>query len=89
MYKGKIVKITDEEAFVMVKEYEFVRIKRRAGMIVGDEIEFSTEDIIVYDEGIQDSQLKNSSKSSRVERFTRISGMGDKESLKGDKIEGF
>ena len=27
MYKGKIVKITDEEAFVMVKEYEFVRIK--------------------------------------------------------------
>ena len=34
-------------------------------MIVGDEIEFSTEDIIVYDEGIQDSQLKNSSKSSR------------------------
>ena len=34
MYKGKIVKIVGDEAIVMVKDYEFIRIKRRDGMTV-------------------------------------------------------
>ena len=46
MNKGKIVKIINNEVIVMIKEDEFVSIKRRADMTVGDKIEFSTEDII-------------------------------------------
>ena len=85
MYKGKIVKIINNEVIVMIKEYEFVRIKKRDGMAVGEEIEFSTEDIISNYSTMPGSKSKKPSKDDKIKGFTRISGELPKE----DKVKGF
>ncbi|HHX17753.1 MAG TPA: anti-sigma factor domain-containing protein [Clostridium sp.] len=81
MYKGKIIKIVDDEAIVMVKDYELIRIKRRGNMTVGEEVEFSTEDIIFNFAHISDSQGKEASEDDNLKGFSRVSGMQNKEDL--------
>jgi len=46
-YSGKVMRITGNEAIVMAKDYEIVRIKLRKKVKIGEEIQFYAEDIIV------------------------------------------
>ena len=81
MYKGKIVKIVGDEAIVMVKDYELIRIKRRDGMTVGEEVEFSTEDIIFNFARISDFQGKDASEDDNVKDC--------KTKMRDDNVKGF
>ena len=58
MYKGKIIRVINNNAIVMVSEHQFFRIKIQPGMIEGEEVEFSVEDIIVITATYQIRKIK-------------------------------
>ena len=87
MYKGKIIRVINNNAIVMVSEHQFFRIKIQPGMIEGEEVEFSVEDIIVDYSNLSNSQDKETS-NDKVESFTRVSGSQDNETS-NDKVESF
>ena len=60
-YKGKIIIVININAIVMVSEHQFFRIKIQPGMIEGEEVEFSVEDIIVDYSNLSNSQDKETS----------------------------
>lgn len=70
LYKGIIIEIKDEYSIVVTNESEFLRIKNKEGMNVGDKIYFLEEDLYNADESsIVDTEKEENQEKSNVIDF--------------------
>ena len=70
LYKGIIIEIKDEYSIVVTNESEFLRIKNKEGMNVGDKIYFLEEDLYNADESsIVDTEKEENQEKSKVIDF--------------------
>lgn len=70
LYKGIIIEIKDEYSIVVTNESEFLRIKNKEGMNVGDKIYFLEEDLYNADESsVVDTEKEESQEKSNVIDF--------------------
>lgn len=70
LYKGIIIEIKDEYSIVVTNESEFLRIKNKEGMNVGDKIYFLEEDLYNADESsIVDTEKGENQEKSNVIDF--------------------
>ena len=70
LYKGIIIEIKDEYSIVVTNESEFLRIKNKEGMNVGDKIYFLEEDLYNADESsVVDTEKEESQEKSKVIDF--------------------
>ena len=70
LYKGIIIEIKDEYSIVVTNESEFLRIKNKEGMNVGDKIYFLEEDLYNADESsIVYTEKEESQEKSNVIDF--------------------
>lgn len=69
LYKGIIIEVKDEYSIVMTNESEFLRIKNKEGMNVGDKIYFLEEDIYNTEENtiLSDQSKENEEKSNIID----------------------
>lgn len=69
LYKGIIIEVKDEYSIVVTNESEFLRIKNKEGMKVGDKIYFLEEDIYNTEENtiLSDQSKKNEEKSNIID----------------------
>ncbi len=69
LYKGIIIEVKDEYSIVMTNESEFLRIKNKEGMKVGDKIYFLEEDIYNTEENtiLSDQSKENEEKSNIID----------------------
>lgn len=69
LYKGIIIEVKDEYSIVVTKESEFLRIKNKEGMKVGDKIYFLEEDIYNTEENtiLSDQSKENEEKSNIID----------------------
>lgn len=75
LYKGIIIEIKDEYSIVVTNESEFLRIKNKEGMNVGDKIYFLEEDLYNADE----SSIVYTEKEENQEKSNVIDFNGKKE----------
>ena len=69
LYKGIIIEVKDEYSIVVTNESEFLRIKNKEGMKVGDKIYFLEEDIYNTEENtiLSDQNKENEEKSNIID----------------------
>lgn len=69
LYKGIIIEVKDEYSIVVTNESEFLRIKNKEGMNVGDKIYFLEEDIYNTEENtiLSDQSKENEEKSNIID----------------------
>lgn len=69
LYKGIIIEVKDEYSIVVTNESEFLRIKNKEGMKVGDKIYFLEEDIYNTEENaiLSDQSEENEEKSNVID----------------------
>ncbi|QQQ87233.1 anti-sigma factor domain-containing protein [Peptacetobacter hiranonis] len=69
LYKGIIIEVKDEYSIVVTNESEFLRIKNKEGMKVGDKIYFLEEDIYNTEENtiLSDQSKENEEKSNIID----------------------
>lgn len=69
LYKGIIIEIKEEYSIVVTNESEFLRIKNKEGMKVGDKIYFLEEDIYNIEENtvLSDQSEENEEKSNIID----------------------
>lgn len=69
LYKGIIIEVKDEYSIVVTNESEFLRIKNKEGMKVGDKIYFLEEDIYNIEENtiLSDQSKENEEKSNIID----------------------
>ena len=69
LYKGIIIEVKDEYSIVVTNESEFLRIKNKEGMKVGDKIYFLEEDIYNTEENaiLSDQSEENEEKSNIID----------------------
>lgn len=69
LYKGIIIEIKDEYSIVVTNESEFLRIKNKEGMNVGDKIYFLEEDLYNADESsiVYTEKEENQEKSNVID----------------------
>ncbi len=69
LYKGIIIDVKDEYSIVVTNESEFLRIKNKEGMKVGDKIYFLEEDIYNTEENtiLSDQSKENEEKSNIID----------------------
>lgn len=69
LYKGIIIEVKDEYSIVVTNESEFLRIKNKEGMKIGDKIYFLEEDIYNTEENtiLSDQSKENEEKSNIID----------------------
>lgn len=69
LYKGIIIEVKDEYSIVVTNESEFLRIKNKEGIKVGDKIYFLEEDIYNIEENtiLSDQSEENEEKSNIID----------------------
>lgn len=69
LYKGIIIEVKDEYSIVVTNESEFLKIKNKEGMKVGDKIYFLEEDIYNTEENaiLSDQSEENEEKSNVID----------------------
>lgn len=69
LYKGIIIEVKDEYSIVVTNESEFLRIKNKEGMKIGDKIYFLEEDIYNIEENtiLSDQSKENEEKSNIID----------------------
>lgn len=88
MYKGKIIKIINNEAIVMVNEHLFFRIKLQNDVTVDEEVEFSVGDIIV-DYTLDKPQNTGTTEKGDIRDFTQKSDLQNVKTTKKKDIKDF